>query len=813
MGPLGSGGRERPGWAGRAVILSPTALARGVARAQYGGMAGTGARPRGARGIAVAVVAGAVTLFLAAAPGLGQPGIPSGPARTATSLGAATAPAAVPATRALPFDLDGDGHVELVVGAPGEGLGSVAEAGAVTVLPGTPAGPSALGSTSWHQDSPGVTGGAEAGDWFGDCLASGDFDADGHADLAVGVPGEDIGGDLDTGAVHVLYGGPSGLTASGGQMWHQDSAGVPGAGESGDRFGDSLAVGDLDGDGFDDLVIGVPGEAIGTIAHAGAVVVLRGSADGVTSAGARGISQDTAGVADAAELPAVGFEEFGAALATGDVDGDGRDDLVVGVPGEDGGSAAGAVHVLPGAATGVTTSGSRLFTARSLGGGWSADHGPGFGAAVATADLDGNGRADLAIGDPTGAASDGGPPVGTVLTARADADGGFDPADADLWHLGRADVPGTAASGDAFGARLASGDLTGDGIDDVAVAAPTRAVGQVADAGAVLLLVGTASGPVASSTVVTQAAGSVPGSPELGDRFGGSLAVLPGGATAAGWLAVGASEGIGAATASGSVTVLPGSPSGPDVSAAVAIHQDGAGVPGAAEAFDRFAVVDGVGARPGWLPAVLRGRVVTVLPTTRPVVALTFDCGSSDAGVRSILATLDSAGILATFFVTGDFARRYPSEVRAMATAGHRIGNHSDTHPHLNTMSSTSVAAQVDLAEAAIRPLAGEPTLPWFRFPYGEYVPRTLAVANAQGYAAIGWTVDTLGWKGTSGGQSAESVRTRVLGAARPGEIVLMHVGANPDDGTTLDAAALPSVISGLRARGYGFVTLDAAAG
>ena len=777
-------------------------------------MAGTGARPRGARGIAVAVVAGAVTVFLVAAPpGPGPASIPSAQARAVTWLVAAPARADVPATRALPFDLDGDGHVELVVGAPGEGLGSVAEAGAVTVLPGTPAGPSALGSTSWHQDSPGVTGAAEAGDWFGDALASGDFDADGHADLAVGVPGEDIGGELDTGAVHVLYGGPSGLTASSGNMWHQDSAGVPGAGESGDRFGDSLAVGDLDGDGFDDLVIGVPGEGIGTIAHAGAVVVLRGSADGATIAGARGISQDTAGVPDAVELPAAGFEEFGAALATGDVDGDGHDDLVVGVPGEDTGSGAGAVHVLPGAATGITTAGSRLLTARSLGGGWPAGRGPGFGAAVVTADLDGNGRADLAIGDPTGAATAGGLPVGTVLTARSDADGGFDPADADLWHLGRADIPGSAASGDAFGARLAAGDLTGDGIDDVAVAAPTRAVGTVADAGAVLLLVGTPAGPVASGSVLTQAAGSVPGSPELGDRFGGSLAVLPGAATGAGWLAVGASEGIGAATASGSVTVLPGSPSGPDVTAAVAIHQDSAGIPGAAEAFDRFAVVDGVGARPGWLPARLRGRVVTVLPTTRLVVALTFDCGSSDAGVRSILATLDSAGIRATFFVTGDFARRYPGEVRAIATAGHRIGNHSDTHPHLNTMSSAAVAAQVDRAEAAIRPLVGESTLPWFRFPYGEYVPRTLGVANAQGYAAIGWTVDTLGWKGTSGGQSAASVRTRVLAAARPGEIVLMHVGANPDDGTTLDAAALPSVISGLRARGYGFVTLDAAAG
>ena len=72
------------------------------------------------------------------------------------------------------------------------------------------------------------------------------------------------------------------------------------------------------------------------------------------------------------------------------------------------------------------------------------------------------------------------------------------------------------------------------------------------------------------------------------------------------------------------------------------------------------------------------------------------------------------------------------------------------------------------------------------------------------------WTVDSLGWKGTSGGMTVSKVRDRVLAAARP-EIVLMHVGANPDDGTTLDAAALPSVIAGLRAKGYSFVTLQQA--
>jgi peptidoglycan/xylan/chitin deacetylase (PgdA/CDA1 family) len=77
------------------------------------------------------------------------------------------------------------------------------------------------------------------------------------------------------------------------------------------------------------------------------------------------------------------------------------------------------------------------------------------------------------------------------------------------------------------------------------------------------------------------------------------------------------------------------------------------------------------------------------------------------------------------------------------------------------------------------------------------------------GYGCINWTVDTRGWMGTSGGQSADSVYQRVVHAARPGEIVIMHVGSHPTDHSTLDADALPRVIEEIRARGYGFVTLD----
>jgi peptidoglycan/xylan/chitin deacetylase (PgdA/CDA1 family) len=198
------------------------------------------------------------------------------------------------------------------------------------------------------------------------------------------------------------------------------------------------------------------------------------------------------------------------------------------------------------------------------------------------------------------------------------------------------------------------------------------------------------------------------------------------------------------------------------------------------------------------------------LPTSEPVVALTFDGGSSEAGVASVLSTLAAHGVRATVFVTGDFARRYPAQVRRIAAAGHVIGNHSDRHDAYPDLTDAQIRSDLARAREAIVAAGGGPEAGrYFRFPFGARTPADIRVVNAEGYVTVRWTVDTLGWKGTSGGLSAAQVRNRVLSQAQAGQIVLMHLGANPVDGTTLDADALAGVITGLKDRGYSFVTVD----
>jgi peptidoglycan/xylan/chitin deacetylase (PgdA/CDA1 family) len=210
------------------------------------------------------------------------------------------------------------------------------------------------------------------------------------------------------------------------------------------------------------------------------------------------------------------------------------------------------------------------------------------------------------------------------------------------------------------------------------------------------------------------------------------------------------------------------------------------------------------------LPASLVGRDIERLPTTSKVVALTFDAGSSADGLAAILQTLGLEHVPATFFLTGTFARQFAAQSAGIAAAGHRLGNHSASHPHFTTLPDGQVATELQTAERDILAATGDAARPLFRFPYGDRDARTIRLVNEAGYLPIRWTVDSLGWQGTSGGMTAATVTTRVLDAVRPGAIVLMHVGANPDDHTTLDAAALPAVIAGMRAAGYGFVTLDA---
>ena len=202
------------------------------------------------------------------------------------------------------------------------------------------------------------------------------------------------------------------------------------------------------------------------------------------------------------------------------------------------------------------------------------------------------------------------------------------------------------------------------------------------------------------------------------------------------------------------------------------------------------------------VPAQWRGVDLERILTTRPVVALTFDAGASNAGVASVLDTLARYDVDATFFVTGAFARANPQSVQSMVAGGHPVGNHSDTHPDFTTLTNAQIMAELTAADSAVNAAVGRATVPLFRFPFGARTPADIAVVNDAGYVAFRWTVDSLGWQGTSGGRSAAFVRDRVLAAATPGEIVLMHVGAHPTDGSTLDSDALPSIIEGLRSRG-----------
>jgi hypothetical protein len=160
-------------------------------------------------------------------------------------------------------DFDGDGYTDLAVGVPYEDVGSpgVVNAGAVNVLYGSASGITGSGSNYWHQDVAGIGSITEADDRFGVALTAGDFDGDGYADLAVGVPYEHWN-EADTGIVQVLYGTASGLTDTGDQLWRQDISGIADVEEADDRFGYALAAGDFDGDGYLDLAIGVPYEAI-----------------------------------------------------------------------------------------------------------------------------------------------------------------------------------------------------------------------------------------------------------------------------------------------------------------------------------------------------------------------------------------------------------------------------------------------------------------------------------------------------------------------------------------------------------------------
>jgi peptidoglycan/xylan/chitin deacetylase (PgdA/CDA1 family) len=208
------------------------------------------------------------------------------------------------------------------------------------------------------------------------------------------------------------------------------------------------------------------------------------------------------------------------------------------------------------------------------------------------------------------------------------------------------------------------------------------------------------------------------------------------------------------------------------------------------------------------LVAKYKGKEIIKVSTTEKAVALTFDAGANADGVTPVLSILRENGIKGTFFLTGKFIERYGDEVKAIIASGGDIGNHTYDHPYLSQLTDEQVKEKITGAEDAFAALDGK-FQPFLRAPYGDRNSSVLDTVSEAGYINIRWTIDSLGWKGTSGGQTAGTVRDKVLKNTSPGAIIMMHLGSNPDDKTHLDSQALPEIIAELRADGYEFVTLS----
>jgi cysteine-rich repeat protein len=436
-----------------------------------------------------------------------------------------------------------------------------------------------------------ASGSGPPGAAFGTATATGDFDNDGELDLAIGDPFADVGGSSDAGAVYVAYGDPPGLTALGSQVWTQDSGTVENSSEPNDLFGFALATGNFNGDDYDDLAIGIPGETINGDDGAGAVAILFGSLTGLTDV------DDQFWHEDASEVVGVTApgDAYGYALAAGYFGDDSYEDLAIGIPGQDGGgkSNSGGIQVFYGSGIGLTSADEENWEQGFNGLAETLEVGDGFGRALAAGDFRSLGRDDLAIGVPyedlIPQGGGNGTDVGAVHLVLS-APGGLTSVANQFWHQRVGTVVGGHDGNERFGTALAAGDFDADGRADLAIGAPGEPLGSGSDAGWINVLFGHANGLTdTDNQVFSQGFGGLLGTEGTGHRFGQALTSGDFDGDGYADVAVGAPGDVVTAVAgAGSATVIYGASGGLAASGNQYWNQSDAAVADTPEASDAF---------------------------------------------------------------------------------------------------------------------------------------------------------------------------------------------------------------------------------
>lgn len=186
--------------------------------------------------------------------------------------------------------------------------------------------------------------------------------------------------------------------------------------------------------------------------------------------------------------------------------------------------------------------------------------------------------------------------------------------------------------------------------------------------------------------------------------------------------------------------------------------------------------------------------------TDKPQIALSFDAAWGNEDTAAILDILKRNQIQATFFMTGGWVNSFPEDVKAIAAAGHDLGNHSQNHKEMSKLSADEIKQELMQVHTAVKELTGQDMV-LFRPPYGDYNNLLIKTAAACGYYSIQWNVDSLDWKNYGVESIIKTVTTHSnLGN---GSIILMHNGAK----YTKDA--LETVIHTLKEAGYEFVPIS----